>query len=133
MVRYPNTWSDCTYTMNLQTKIKQKEDQLKDLQEIRASTGVLAEQLEQFEKKLDEMAGGAENVALVLSNWQNVMNTVSMASLGLLEYSKKDYETGRPIPEPLVRIGLDEDLRTVDEEGAVGEGMAADSSGEDGR
>lgn len=93
----------------LQTKIEQKEDELRDLQEIRSYTGTLAAQLEQIEEKLDEMAGGVESVALVLSNWQSIMNLVSLASLGLLNYSKKDYETGCPLPEPLVRINLHKD------------------------
>lgn len=93
----------------LQTKIDQKEDELRDLQEIRAYTGTLAAQLEQIEGKLDEMAGGVESVALVLSSWQNIMNLVSLASLGLLNYSKKDYEAGCPLPEPLVRINLHKD------------------------
>lgn len=93
----------------LQDKIQRKEDELKDLQEIKTYTGVLAEQLEQIEKKLDEMAGGAESIALVLSSWQNIMNSVSLASLGLLNYSKKDYDTKCPLPEPLVRINLHKD------------------------
>lgn len=93
----------------LQDKIQRKEDELKDLQEIKAYTGVLADQLDQIEKKLDEMAGGAESVALVLSSWQNIMNSVSLASLGLLNYSKKDYNTKCPFPEPLVRINLHKD------------------------
>ncbi|WPK25753.1 hypothetical protein PUMCH_003080 [Australozyma saopauloensis] len=94
---------------SLQTKIKQKEEELKDLQEIRSYTGVLTEQLEQIEKKLDELAGGAESVALVLSSWQNIMSSVSLASLGVLNYAKKDYELGCPLPEPLVRINLHKD------------------------
>lgn len=97
----------------LQTKIQQKEDELKDLQEIRSYTAILAEQLEQIEAKLDEMAGGAESVSLVLSSWQNIMNSVSLASLGLLNYSKKDYEAGCPLPEPLVRINLHKDTEDV--------------------
>lgn len=94
---------------HLQIKIQQKEDELKDLKEIRAYTGILAEQLSQIEDKLDEMAGGVESVALVLSSWQNIMKSISLASLGLLKYSKGDYEKGCPLPEPLVRLNLHKD------------------------
>lgn len=97
----------------LQTKIEQKEDELRDLQEIRSYTETLAAQLEQIGEKLDEMAGGAESIALVLSSWQNIMNLVSLASLGLLNYSKKDYETGCPLPETLVRINLHRDSQNA--------------------
>lgn len=95
--------------MSLQEKINAKREELHDLQELRKFTGLLAARLEQIETKLDTMADGAESVALILSNWQDVVNSVSLASLGLLKYSAKDYEEKTPLPEGLVRIGLDKD------------------------
>lgn len=95
--------------MSLQEKINAKREELHDLQELKNFTGILVSQLEQIEGKLDTMADGAESVALILSNWQNVVNSVSLASLGLLKYSSKDYEQDTPLPETLVRIALDKD------------------------
>lgn len=100
--------------MSLQEKITAKRQELLDLQELRKFTAVLASQLEQIEGKLDTMVDGAESVALILSNWQNVVNSVSLASLGLMKYTAKDYEENTPLPECLVRIGLDNDAKDAE-------------------
>ncbi|CAK7894689.1 DASH complex subunit Dad2p [[Candida] anglica] len=93
----------------IQQKIAEKRSELESLNEIKKFTSILTGQLENLESKLNDMAEGTESVALVLSNWQNVVNSISLASLGLLKYSQKDYETGTPLPEYLVRIPLDKD------------------------
>ncbi|SGZ58919.1 CIC11C00000002320 [Sungouiella intermedia] len=95
--------------MSLQEKITAKREELHELRQLKKFTGLLAVQLEQIEAKLDTMADGAESVALILSNWQNVMNSVSLASLGLLKHANKDYDETPPLPECLVRISLDKD------------------------
>lgn len=94
---------------SLQAKIDEKREELENLQELKKFTGVLVRQLEQIEDKFETMADGAESVALVLSNWKSVMNSVSLASLGLLKYSSKDFKESAPLPECLVRIKLDKD------------------------
>ncbi|CAG86011.2 DEHA2C06138p [Debaryomyces hansenii CBS767] len=94
---------------HIQQKIAEKKAELENLNEIKKFTSILTNQLDELENKLDYMAEGTESVALVLSNWQNVVKSVSLASLGLLKYSEKDYETGAPLPECLVRIKLDKD------------------------
>lgn len=94
---------------HIQQKIAEKKAELENLNEIKKFTSILTNQLDELENKLDYMADGTESVALVLSNWQNVVKSVSLASLGLLKYSEKDYETGTPLPECLVRIKLDKD------------------------
>lgn len=90
----------------LEQAIERKTEELRNLQEIRKFTAALADQLEQIESKLNVMADGAESVSLILSNWRNVVGSVSLASLGLLNYAagKKD-----PLPETLVRINLGEE------------------------
>lgn len=97
---------------SLQTRIEEKREELENLQELKKFTGILVTQLEQIEEKFETMADGAESVALVLSNWKSVMNSVSLASLGLLKYSSKDYKEKVPLPECLVRIKLDKDDET---------------------
>lgn len=94
---------------HIQQKIQEKRAELEYLNEIKRNSGILTTQLETLLSKLNDMADGTEAVALVLSNWQNVVSAVSLASLGLYKYSKKDYETETPLPEYLVRIKLEKD------------------------
>lgn len=93
----------------LQLIVEEKRAELQNLNEIKRFTEILTDQLELLEEKLDTMADGAEAAALVFSNWQNVIKSVSLASLGLMKYSQKDYEELKPLPECLVRIKLDKD------------------------
>ena len=91
---------------HIQPKIAEKRAELENLTEIKNLTQNLTSQLKDLETKLSAMSDGTETVALVLSNWQNVVRSVSLASLGLLKYSEEDYKNGNPMPEPLVRIPL---------------------------
>lgn len=100
----------------LQTKIEEKRAELRNLTEIRNYSDMLKNQLVELEDKLDGMVQGSESVALVLSNWQTVMKSVSLASLGLYKYTENDYEDLNPLPEGLVRINLDKDSVKRDEE-----------------
>lgn len=111
---------------HIQQKIAEKKTELDNLNEIKKFTSILTSQLEELEDKLDYMAEGTESVALVLSNWQNVVKSVSLASLGLLKYSEKDYESGAPLPECLVRIKLDKDDDVNVEQGEDKEDLDAD-------
>lgn len=90
-------------------KIEQKREELQSLQELRKYTGALADQLEQIEQKLDTMAEGAESIALILSSWQSVVGSVSLASMGLLKHAEKGLDAQQPLPETLVRIALNKD------------------------
>lgn len=105
----------------IQQKIEDKRTELKHLTEIRNYTEMLKTQLVDLEDKLGGMVQGSESVALVLSNWQTVIRSVSLASLGLYKYSEKDYEDLSPLPEGLVRINLDKDSVNKTEEEDEGE------------
>ncbi|EGV65523.1 DASH complex subunit dad2 [Yamadazyma tenuis] len=85
-------------------KIDEKRAELASLTEIKDYTERLTSQLEVLETKLEEMVDGAESVNLVLSTWQNVVRSISLASLGLYKYSQNDYESSTPLPEGLLRI-----------------------------
>lgn len=102
-------------TQSIQQKVIEKRAELDYLRDIRKTTSTLTGQLHELEGKLDTMADGAESAALVLSNWQNVVKSVSLASLGLMNYSKKDYEELQPLPECLVRIKLEKEPRDNEE------------------
>lgn len=100
----------------LQLKISAKSEELKNLQDIKTSTDQIADQLELIGQKLDIMTDGAESVALILSNWKNVVDSISLASLGLLKYSSQALEQATPLPETLVRMNLHQDTNEGDEE-----------------
>lgn len=100
----------------LQQRLIEKRAELASINEIKALTDTLTDQLELLEEKLGSMAEGTHSVAHVLSSWQNVVKSISLASLGLLKYSEKDYETKKPLPETLVRIPLNKDEREDDDD-----------------
>lgn len=90
----------------LQAKIDQKTEELKNLQDIKLLTASLAEELDQISEKLGVMTDGAESISLILSSWKNVVNSVSLASLGLAQHGQA---SARPLPETLVRVDLHQD------------------------
>ncbi|ODV78060.1 DASH complex, subunit Dad2 [Suhomyces tanzawaensis NRRL Y-17324] len=96
-----------------QTIVDKRAD-LEMLQEFRQLTAELATNLELVGDKLEHMKGGTESVALILANWQNVVKSISLASLGLMKYSESDYESRAPLPEALVRIKLDKEEQEED-------------------
>lgn len=92
----------------LQAKIEEKTNELQELKEINKFTRILVQQLDDIERKLETMADGAESVAYVLSNWKNVTNAISLASLGLAQHAKRVNENDEPMPELLVRVDWDQ-------------------------
>jgi DASH complex subunit DAD2 len=88
-----------------QQKIAEKRQDLERLQEFKELTEQLATQLDQIGDKLDTMKDGAASVALILANWQNVIKSISLASLGLVN----SQSSSNSLPEPLVRVRLDKD------------------------
>lgn len=94
---------------HIQQKIAEKRAELESLTEIKNLTGNLTSQLKELETKLSTMSDGTETVALVLSNWQNVVRSVSLASLGLLKYTEGGDKDEKAMPETLVRIPLAKD------------------------
>lgn len=93
----------------LQERIEQKRTELQHLTQIRDYTETVTNQLGELQEQLDHIVDGTESVALVLSAWQTVVRSISLASIGLQKYSQQDYETGKPLPESLVRMPLDND------------------------
>lgn len=94
---------------SVQTAIEKKKEELLQLKVLNKYTYDLVLQLEEIQEKLQTMGEGVESVALILSNWQNVINSISLASMGVMKYSAKDYEEQHPLPETLVRIKLDKE------------------------
>ncbi|ODQ62331.1 hypothetical protein WICANDRAFT_25746 [Wickerhamomyces anomalus NRRL Y-366-8] len=97
--------------MSLQQRISEKRKELDSLNQIKQLSENLATQLEQLEAKLDTLSEGSESVAIVLSNWNNIIKSASLASMSLQNYTEGDYENkdDPPLPETLVRLRIDED------------------------
>lgn len=64
----------------LQTRINAKRAELENLRQLRDLSGNLAEQLSALEGKLSTLKDGAQSVALVLANWENVLRAINMAA-----------------------------------------------------
>lgn len=108
---YHNTPTTTSFVMksSVQAAIEEKREELLQLKVLNKYTYDLVLQLEEIQEKLLTMGDGVESVALILSNWQNVINSISLASMGVMKYSSKDYKETQPLPETLVRIKLDKD------------------------
>jgi DASH complex subunit DAD2 len=64
----------------LQTRINAKRAELENLGQLRDLSANLANQLGALERKLGTLRDGAQSVALVLANWDNVLRAISMAA-----------------------------------------------------
>ncbi|OBA24358.1 DASH complex, subunit Dad2 [Metschnikowia bicuspidata var. bicuspidata NRRL YB-4993] len=98
----------------LQQKIDEKARQLQELKEINRFTNILAQQLDEIEKKLEVMTDGSESVAYILSNWKNVASAISLASLGIANHASRVNDNNEPMPELLVRLNWSEDSDDID-------------------
>ncbi|KIW14691.1 hypothetical protein PV08_07475 [Exophiala spinifera] len=104
----------------LQTRINAKRAELENLRQLRDLSGNLADQLSALEGKLSTLKDGAQSVALVLANWENVLRAINMAAMKVpvpkddndaeekdLDGngdSEKKKKAGQELPVPLVRI-----------------------------
>lgn len=94
---------------SLQSAIEAKREELQQFKLLNKYTYDLVLQLEEIEEKLEVMGDGAESVALILSNWQNVINSISLASLGLMKHKERSSDEENPLPETLIRIKLNQE------------------------
>jgi len=82
-------------------------------------SGVLASQMQGLEEKLATLRDGAEAIACVMANWENVLRAISMASMKVSEIKDVEGISGDmvqpggelreemrqpPLPVTLVRI-----------------------------
>lgn len=106
-------------------KIAEKRANLELLREFKTLTDELANELELISDRLETMRDGTSSVALILSNWQRIIQSISLASLSLLKLTTNGQNVDRDAyPEPLIRVNLDEDgeqEEEVDEEDEMGD------------
>lgn len=72
--------SGSTQSSILQARINEKKVELENLRQLRDLSAGLAGQMQQLEEKLSTLSNGTEAVAAVLSNWNNVLRAIHMAS-----------------------------------------------------
>ncbi|KAF7595729.1 hypothetical protein BBP40_004860 [Aspergillus hancockii] len=99
----------------LAARIASKKAELDSLKQLRDMSGALAMQMQALEQKLGTLKDGTEAVACVLSNWDNVLRAISMASTKATTVQRPTEQASRtgsndhmtvcsPMPATLVRI-----------------------------
>ena len=69
-----------THQTALQTRIAAKRAELTHLHQLRDLSGQLAAQMSALESRLATLRDGAESVAVILANWEDVLGVIRMAS-----------------------------------------------------
>ncbi|KAL1838784.1 hypothetical protein VTJ49DRAFT_2212 [Mycothermus thermophilus] len=90
----------------LLARVNEKKAELENLKELRDLSAAVAAQMEALEQKLATLSDGTEAIAMVLSNWHNVLRAISMASAKLPKpaAAAESADAGVALPETLVRI-----------------------------
>jgi len=103
----------------LAVRIASKRTELENLKQLCDVSGVLASQMQALEEKLATLRDGAEAIACVMANWENVLRAISMASMKVPDIKDVDGIKGNmaqpggelrgemkqpPLPVTLVRI-----------------------------
>ncbi|KAK4111182.1 hypothetical protein N656DRAFT_712693 [Canariomyces notabilis] len=106
-IRQPSLSANAGQSPALVARVNEKKAELESLKELRDLSAAVASQMEALEQKLATLSEGTEAIALVLSNWHNVLRAINMASAKLpkpnVEGPMEDAE-GVPLPQTLVRI-----------------------------
>ncbi|KAI5952977.1 DAD2 [Candida theae] len=97
-------------------KIAEKRANLELLREFKTLTDELANELESIGDRLETVRDGTSSVALILSNWQRIIQSISLASLCLLKSTNGPSVDRDAYPEPLIRINLNESDNNEQEE-----------------
>ncbi|KAB8075066.1 DASH complex subunit Dad2-domain-containing protein [Aspergillus leporis] len=116
-LRQPNTYLTVSQQQSsvLAARIASKKAELDNLKQLCEMSGALAMQMHSLEQKIGTLKDGTEAVACVLSNWDNVLRAISMASTkaaniqGPMEQrsstgAEDNMTVGFPMPATLVRI-----------------------------
>ncbi|KAJ5761882.1 uncharacterized protein N7511_005264 [Penicillium nucicola] len=110
-LRQPGSQSTSQQSSALSARIAAKKAELENLRQLRDLSGTLATQMQALETKVSTLKDGTEAVAYVLSNWDNVLRAITLASKkasGLHEAEPEnknvDMQPDARLPATLVRI-----------------------------
>ncbi|KAI5951415.1 DAD2 [Candida jiufengensis] len=95
-------------------KISEKRRNLEQLKQFKQLTEELNLNLDEISQQINKMKNGTESVALILQNWQRVIQSISLASLGLLKYQQQQQKDDELYPETLIRINLNDENDNID-------------------
>ncbi|KAM7208665.1 DASH complex subunit DAD2 [Naviculisporaceae sp. PSN 640] len=91
----------------LVARVNEKRAELENLRELRDLSAAVATRMEALEQKLATLSDGTEAIAMVMSNWLNVLRAINMASAKLPKPKPEESpeaEATVPLPQTLVRI-----------------------------
>lgn len=94
---------------NIRAAKLQKERELMALQQMSYSVEQLKNRLNVMVENFEDIAGGTEEVSLVLSNWNDIKRQISLATLSLANYYKENEENQDPasfLTEGAVRVPI---------------------------
>ncbi|OWB71440.1 hypothetical protein B5S31_g1128 [[Candida] boidinii] len=111
---------------SLHAKLHNKRKELENLTVIAELTSSINQSLLKFNQDLENLEEEYDQITKISSNWQEIIRSISLASSSLANYQVSDYEdpqdkshgddhktgssgSGRPLPETLIRIKLDEE------------------------
>ncbi|KAJ5772811.1 hypothetical protein N7457_007707 [Penicillium paradoxum] len=113
-MRQPSGSQSSQQSSALSARIAAKKAELENLRQLRDLSGTLAIQMQALENKVSTLKDGTEAVAYVLSNWDNVLRAITLASTAasglhkpMAESDSKNVENVRKeprLPSTLVRI-----------------------------
>ncbi|KAJ5466857.1 hypothetical protein N7475_004609 [Penicillium sp. IBT 31633x] len=79
-LRQPSGSQSSQQSSALSARIAAKKAELENLRQLRDLSGTLAVQMQALENKISTLKDGTEAVAYVLSNWDNVLRAITLAS-----------------------------------------------------
>ncbi|CAI7582550.1 unnamed protein product [Penicillium glandicola] len=110
-MRQPSGSQSSQQSSALSARIAAKKAELENLRQLRDLSGTLAIQMQALDNKISTLKDGTEAVAYVLSNWDNVLRAITLASSkagGLYEPESDSKNVEKPrnprLPSTLVRI-----------------------------
>ncbi|RAL13600.1 DASH complex subunit DAD2, partial [Aspergillus homomorphus CBS 101889] len=107
----------------LAARIASKKAELENLKQLRDMSSALAGQMQSLEAKIGTLRDGTEAVACVLTNWDNVLRAIGMASALMMSLivnpvsprpTSKGESSNSPLPATLVRVPVENRVTSED-------------------
>ncbi len=87
---------------SVSARLAAKQAELQALQQLRAESAQLTQELARLSERVDTLVCGGQSVASVMASWQGVFRAIHIAQAAM----HPDDDTSRTVPEALVRIPM---------------------------
>lgn len=87
---------------SVSARLAAKQAELQALQQLRAESAQLTQELARLSERVDTLVCGGQSVASVMASWQGVFRAIQIAQAAM----HPDEDTSRSVPEALVRIPM---------------------------